>query len=260
MLCTAAFPAADAVDLYPEPLRDEIDRLGEFIYNRINNGTYKSGFATTQQAYDFAQRVRSRSRRPGGALSIHALRARRSPCVGACAAQELYSALDQVDAILAKQRFLAGDKYAHGRSRACLQACAALCGLLKPRSVFLRRFTEADLLLFPTMIRFDTAYAVLFKCAKRRAKDYPHLFAWMRDVYQLPLPLPTQLQVSPEVTVRLPYVTTLELAFAPTTLGRPGPRSTAGERYIRRGRRASFVLRAAVSPESGQHRAVRSYA
>jgi len=46
------------------------------------------------------------------------------------------------------------------------------------------------------MIRFDTAYAVLFKCSKRRATDYPHLFAWMRDVYQLPLPSPTQLQVS----------------------------------------------------------------
>lgn len=68
MLCTAAFPGAHAVDLYPEPLRDEIDRLGEFIYNRINNGTYKSGFATTQQAYDFAQRVRSRSHRPRVAL------------------------------------------------------------------------------------------------------------------------------------------------------------------------------------------------
>ena len=38
MLSTAAFPAADAVDLYPEPLREEIDRLGEFVYNRINNG------------------------------------------------------------------------------------------------------------------------------------------------------------------------------------------------------------------------------
>lgn len=74
-----------------------------------------------------------------------------------------------------------------------------------PLSVFLRRFTEADLLLFPTMIRFDTAYAVLFKCAKRRAKDYPHLFAWMRDVYQLPLPSPTQLQVSRESTVSHAY-------------------------------------------------------
>jgi putative glutathione S-transferase len=58
MLATATFPnTKHAVDLYPEALREEIDQLGAFIYNRINNGTYKSGFATTQEAYDFAQRV-----------------------------------------------------------------------------------------------------------------------------------------------------------------------------------------------------------
>jgi putative glutathione S-transferase len=50
------------------------------------------------------------------------------------------------------------------------------------------RFTEADLRLFPTIIRFDTAYATLFKCCKRRVADYPHLQAWMRDVHQLEVP------------------------------------------------------------------------
>ena len=41
-------------DYYPENLREEIDELNERIYNNINNGVYKTGFATTQQAYEDA--------------------------------------------------------------------------------------------------------------------------------------------------------------------------------------------------------------
>jgi putative glutathione S-transferase len=41
-------------DYYPENLREEIDELNERIYNNINNGVYKAGFATTQQAYEDA--------------------------------------------------------------------------------------------------------------------------------------------------------------------------------------------------------------
>ena len=41
-------------DYYPEPLRAEIDSLNERIYDTVNNGVYKSGFATTQEAYDEA--------------------------------------------------------------------------------------------------------------------------------------------------------------------------------------------------------------
>lgn len=40
------------VDLYPEQLRRDIDEAGEWTYDLINNGVYKSGFATTQEAYD----------------------------------------------------------------------------------------------------------------------------------------------------------------------------------------------------------------
>lgn len=67
------------VDMYPEPLRAEIDNLNERIYASINNGVYRAGFASTQEAYEEAF-------------------------------VELFEALDWVDDILAEKRFLTGDK------------------------------------------------------------------------------------------------------------------------------------------------------
>ena len=42
------------VDLYPAALRDAIDRVNAFVYDNINNGVYRCGFATTQDAYERA--------------------------------------------------------------------------------------------------------------------------------------------------------------------------------------------------------------
>ena len=42
------------LDLYPQELRKEIDELNEWVYNDVNNGVYKSGFASTQEAYEKA--------------------------------------------------------------------------------------------------------------------------------------------------------------------------------------------------------------
>ncbi|KAE8350078.1 glutathione S-transferase [Aspergillus coremiiformis] len=42
------------LDLYPQALRSEIDTSNDWIYNDVNNGVYKSGFATTQEAYQNA--------------------------------------------------------------------------------------------------------------------------------------------------------------------------------------------------------------
>ena len=41
-------------DYYPSALREEIDEINELVYHNINNGVYRCGFATSQQAYEKA--------------------------------------------------------------------------------------------------------------------------------------------------------------------------------------------------------------
>ena len=67
-----------APDLYPEPLRAEIDQVTQRIYTEINNGVYRCGFAGSQRAYDHAY-------------------------------DRLFTALDWVSERLSGQRFLVGD-------------------------------------------------------------------------------------------------------------------------------------------------------
>jgi len=69
--------AADG-DYYPESLREEIDSLNDRIYDTLNNGVYKSGFATTQEAYEEA-------------------------------VTPLFNTLDFLDQRLSSQRYLTGD-------------------------------------------------------------------------------------------------------------------------------------------------------
>ena len=47
-------------------------------------------------------------------------------------------------------------------------------------------FTEADVRLFTTLVRFDAVYYSHFKCNLRRLVDYPNLWRWTRRVYALP--------------------------------------------------------------------------
>ncbi|HEY4345791.1 MAG TPA: glutathione S-transferase family protein [Parvibaculum sp.] len=67
-----------ALDFYPEPLRAEIDRINAAVYDRVNNGVYKAGFATTQDAYEEAF-------------------------------DALFAELDTLEARLSSQRYLAGN-------------------------------------------------------------------------------------------------------------------------------------------------------
>jgi len=67
------------VDLYPAGYREDIDRIIRDVYEPINNGVYRTGFAKSQAAYDEA-------------------------------VTELFDALDHWDEVLADQRYLAGDR------------------------------------------------------------------------------------------------------------------------------------------------------
>ena len=113
-------------DYYPLELQTEIDEINDYIYNNINNGVYKTGFAKSQQAYEKAF-------------------------------DSLFAALDEIEVRLSKNRYLLGDI-----------------------------FTEADLRLFPTLVRFDPVYVGHFKCNLKRIEDYPNLSNYLREIYQMP--------------------------------------------------------------------------
>lgn len=58
--------------------------------------------------------------------------------------------------------------------------------LSNARYLFGNRVTEADWRLFTTLIRFDPVYVSHFKCNKKMIKDYPNLWGYLRDLYQMP--------------------------------------------------------------------------
>ncbi|WP_116654491.1 glutathione S-transferase family protein [Pelagibacterium sediminicola] len=119
--------ADETVDLYPADLREEIDALNARIYPALNNGVYRAGFATTQEAYEEAF-------------------------------AGVFAMLDELEEKLGDGRdFLSG-----------------------------KRFTEADIRLFVTLVRFDAAYHGLFKCNLRRLADYPALSAYTARILAIP--------------------------------------------------------------------------
>ena len=101
--------------LRPADIQPEIDAVNAMVYPLINNGVYRAGFATTQAAYDDA-------------------------------ASDVSRGLTEVETILKRSRWLAGN-----------------------------RFTEADIRLFTTLVRFDPVYHTHFKCNERLIADSPTL-------------------------------------------------------------------------------------
>jgi len=110
----------------PAELLVEIDDLNKLIYPTINNGVYRAGFATTQDAYNEA-------------------------------VVEIFDTLDQLEERLSNNRYLTGNT-----------------------------ITEADWRLFTTLVRFDCVYVGHFKCNLRRIVDYPNIWGYLRDIYQVP--------------------------------------------------------------------------
>ena len=121
-----AFHRPDAPDLYPHAQRQDIDALNQAIYQDINLGVYKAGFAHTQQAYESAY-------------------------------DRLFARLDEFEHRLEHQRYLFGP-----------------------------HLTDADIRLFPTLARFDLVYYPLFRTNRNRLVDYKNLWAYARDIYQIP--------------------------------------------------------------------------
>lgn len=113
-------------DCTPSALLADIEAMNDLIYPAINNGVYRTGFATTQAAYEEA-------------------------------VVEIFDALDILEQRLEAQRYLTGDT-----------------------------ITEADWRLFTTLVRFDAVYVGHFKCNIRRIIDYPNLWGYLRDLYQVP--------------------------------------------------------------------------
>lgn len=124
----SAFDQVDAEngDFYPQALREKIDDINGFVYSNINNGVYKAGFATKQSVYEKA-------------------------------VSDLFNALEKIEGILAKNRYLTGDT-----------------------------ITEADWRLFTTLVRFDAVYVGHFKCNIKRIIDYKHIWGYLKELYQMP--------------------------------------------------------------------------
>ncbi|KAJ3369332.1 S-glutathionyl-(chloro)hydroquinone reductase [Kappamyces sp. JEL0680] len=115
-----------SLSYYPEPRRQEIDTMNEWIYNTINNGVYKTGFATTQEAYE-------------------------SNCV------VLFDSLNRVEKVLSESEGL----YLLGA-----------------------HLTEADIRLYPTIVRFDTCYLQHFKTDLGSIRhNYPFINRWLQNLY-----------------------------------------------------------------------------
>mmetsp|Transcript_8105 Transcript_8105/g.11581 ORF Transcript_8105/g.11581 Transcript_8105/m.11581 type:complete len:278 (+) Transcript_8105:709-1542(+) len=125
--CTDKFQLEKKIDLYPDKFKETIDETNIWVYELLNNGVYKCGFSTQQDAYDKAS-------------------------------SDVRKGLSRAEDILSRQNFLCGNA-----------------------------FTESDLRLLPTVLRYDGSYAPLFRAggAHLRIRDYPHILAWLQRCWDM---------------------------------------------------------------------------
>ncbi|KAB2103486.1 hypothetical protein AG0111_0g8207 [Alternaria gaisen] len=113
--------------ILPDHLRKDIDAMNEWVYDTINNGVYKTGFAQNQEAYE----------------------------------EHVYPVFESLDRL---------EEH--------------LCQSGHGPYLFGDHITEADIRLYPTLIRFDVAYFTIFKCNLRMIRyEYPQLHDWLRRLY-----------------------------------------------------------------------------
>lgn len=120
------FHQPQAPDLFPEDLRKDIKQFNQILFDEVNNGVYKAGFAQSQQAYEEAYHL-------------------------------VFNRLDKLEEHLSHSRYLFGN-----------------------------RLTDADIRLYVTLVRFDVAYYSVFKTNRNRLIDCPNLWAYARELYQIP--------------------------------------------------------------------------
>jgi putative glutathione S-transferase len=122
-------------DLYPPHLRDEIDELNEWIYEELQNGVYRAGFARTQEAYDEAYRG-------------------------------VFAALERLEQQLEGRRFLTGDAITEADWR-------LLPTLLRFDAVYHTHFrcNGARLIDYPNLLRYTTELYNQPKVAQTFALD-----------------------------------------------------------------------------------------
>lgn len=121
-----ALPGVKKQRYFTDQHAERINALNERIYADVNNGVYRCGFAQSQAAYDTAF-------------------------------DRLFECLDDMDRLLAEQRYLCGTD-----------------------------ITEADWRFFATLVRFDLAYYGQFRCNRSRLVDFENLWPYTRDLYQQP--------------------------------------------------------------------------
>ncbi|KAG6883680.1 hypothetical protein C0993_004701 [Termitomyces sp. T159_Od127] len=139
-------PEKAALDYYPTDLRSEIDDLNAWIYPNINNGVYRAGFATTQEAYQKA-------------------------------VVEVFEALDRVEKLLAGKDYLVGGRLTEADIRLWVTIVCSFTRYLAVSAVSChptRRASKRLVTLSRFQIRFDPVYVGHFKCNLRTVRDgYP---------------------------------------------------------------------------------------